>query len=33
MLWFSMYRAIEAVHPGSFLETRTGVTNRSSDLL
>jgi voltage-gated potassium channel Kch len=27
------YRAIEAIHPGSYLETSTGVTNRSSDFL
>jgi hypothetical protein len=33
MVWFSMYTAIEAFHPGSFLETTTGVTNRPSDLL
>jgi hypothetical protein len=33
MLWFSMYRAIEAVHPGSFLQASGGSTNSPTDLL
>lgn len=33
MLWFSLYSAIEVAHPGSFLQTTTGLTNRPSDLL
>ncbi len=33
MLWFALYRAIEGFHPGSFLQTTIGLTNRPSDLL
>ncbi len=33
MLWFALYNAIEAFHPGSFLQTTTGLTNRPTDLL
>ncbi len=33
MLWFALYNAIEGFHPGSFLQTTTGLTNRPTDLL
>ena len=33
MLWFALYSAIEGIHPGSFLQTTAGLTNRPSDLL
>lgn len=33
MAWFSLYHAIETVHPGSFLQTTPGSAHSASDLL